>query len=276
MEQDNSLTFMYRFMYNYIFPVLVRLFAWTAEGHEHLPKDQSTKLLFVAYHSSHNWDIMMMSMSIYEAMGAIPKGLVHRSIMACHPWLKMMGCIVGTQENAMNSYNNGQRVCIVIPGGAEEAVAGFENAYTVNWTSSTGRPRTGFAELAINANAVIVPVVIKNQQEMCWNPIFFLANFTRLSKAYNALLNLPYGIGWFLWQLKCFLWFTLSCCFQIPLPVKATLKFGPVCRAQENESGINFARRVEAEYAKLLEFENPGGLNYSRALKERFMKTKEE
>ncbi|OQS07981.1 hypothetical protein THRCLA_20016 [Thraustotheca clavata] len=28
-QNDNSMTFMYRFLYNYLFPLLVRLFAWT-------------------------------------------------------------------------------------------------------------------------------------------------------------------------------------------------------------------------------------------------------
>ncbi|OQS07985.1 hypothetical protein THRCLA_20015 [Thraustotheca clavata] len=65
----------------------------------------------------------------------------------------------------MNVYNRGRQACFVIPGGAKEAVTGFENAFTVIWyiITSSGRVHTGFAQLAIDADAVIVPVVIKNQ-----------------------------------------------------------------------------------------------------------------
>ncbi|EQC40484.1 hypothetical protein SDRG_02376 [Saprolegnia diclina VS20] len=270
MRVDHAASWPYALLYAYVYPLLVWFFAWSVEGDEHLPADPTRRMLFVGYHSDHNWDIMMMSMAIKDAIGEAPIGLLHRTIMMFHPWLRRMGCIPGTTANALAAYEQGHRACIVLPGGAEEAVAGFENAYKVDWKSTSGRPRTGFAKLAIAANAVVVPIVIQNQQEMCFNPIFFLCNITRLSHAYNYLMRLPYGIGWTFWQIKGVLWLTLNCGTSIPLPVRTTLRFGPALKPRKHESAVAFAKRVERKYAQLLARANPGGLDYARALGDRF------
>ncbi|OQR93322.1 hypothetical protein ACHHYP_02663 [Achlya hypogyna] len=240
---------------------------------DRLPRDPDKKILFIGYHSNHNWDIMMMGMGIKDALGEVPIGLIHRGIIACHPWLRWMGCIPGTRADALAAYAAGHRACVVIPGGAEEAVAGFENAYKVDWKSTSGRARTGFAELAIEADAVVVPVVVQNLQEMCFNPIFYLCNVTGISRGYDVLMRLPYGIGWLFWQLKGVLWLTLNCGTSIPLPVRATLQLGPALRQKRGETAANFAKRVERKYAQLLARANPGGLNYSRALRQRFVRS---
>ena len=38
----------------------------------------------------------------------------------------------------------------VLPGGAEEAVRGHENSYTIRWKSTSGRKRVGFAKVALS------------------------------------------------------------------------------------------------------------------------------
>ena len=76
---------------------------------------------------------MLICMSIYDTIGQVPIGLVHRLIAMWHPWLKSLGCIIGSRANAVSAYAQGHRSCLVIPGGAEEAIEGFENAYRVCW-----------------------------------------------------------------------------------------------------------------------------------------------
>ena len=58
----------------------------------------------------------------------------------------------------------------VIPGGAEEALLGHENAYAVQWESSTGRPRCGFAKAALSVGSPI-PVRWRCVEDI---PIFIL------------------------------------------------------------------------------------------------------
>ncbi|EQC40485.1 hypothetical protein SDRG_02377 [Saprolegnia diclina VS20] len=267
---DYASTWLYRVLYTSLYPLLVTWFDWTVQGHEHLPKDTSTKILFVGYHTTHNWDVLMMAMAIKDALGEPPVGLMHSAYVALSPWVSYLGGVEGTRANAADAYQRGHRACLVLPGGVEEAVAGFENAYTVNWKSASGRDRTGFAEVVLQAGGVIVPVVVQNAQEMCFSPVFFLSNVSGLSRVYDTLMTLPLGIGWFLWQLKQVLWLLFSFGSSIPLPVKATLKFGPPLQPLQHESAAAFAHRVASSYAAMLATEQPGGLNYTRALQARF------
>ncbi|EQC40486.1 hypothetical protein SDRG_02378 [Saprolegnia diclina VS20] len=266
---DFSANAFYIFVYTTLYAFLSVLFQWSIEGHEHIPKDKATRILFVGYHTTHNWDLLLTGMSLRDVLDEAPVGIMHRTLVALNPWLRLLGAIQGTRQNVLEMYNRGHRACMVIPGGAEEAVAGFEHAYTVDWKSSSGRVRTGFAELAMDAKCVVVPVVVQNAQEMYFNPLFYLVNVTGLSRAYDHLLALPYGVGWVFLQLKLALWMTLTFPTSIPMPVKATLKVGKALRPRKAESPAVFARRVETAYRQFLHRENPGGLDYTRAVQAR-------
>ncbi|OQR93315.1 hypothetical protein ACHHYP_02666, partial [Achlya hypogyna] len=270
LYHDVTKNFVYAFIYNHLYPAFCALYAWSVQGRENVPVSKDARVLFVGYHSTHNWDIMLTGMTIREIMDEVPVGLMHRTLVTCSPWLKAFGCIQGTRANALAAYERGHRACMVIPGGAEEALAGHENAYTVNWKSSKGHLRKGFAELAIEADAVIVPVVVRNMQEMVFNPIFFVLNVTYLSKAYDYLIAAPGIVGWLFLQIKMWLWMMSAMLLVIPIPVKVTVILGKPLRHEKDESAEHFAVRVANAYATLMEKTNPGGLNYTRALRDRF------
>ncbi|OQS07983.1 hypothetical protein THRCLA_00032 [Thraustotheca clavata] len=225
---------------------------------ENIPLDKDARILFIGYHSNHNWDIAVSGMSIRNIMNEVPVGLMHRTVVAWCPWVKSFGCIAGTRSSAINAYKRGHRACMVIPGGAEEA------------KSSKGHLRTGFAQLAMEADAVIIPVVVENLQEMVFNPLFFLLNVTWFSKAYNYLIDLPGWIGWLFLQIKMYTWMWFSMLPVIPMPVKSGVIFGTPLHHEKDETVEHYAIRVSHEYEKLVHQTNPGGLNYTRALRARF------
>ena len=100
---------------------------------QNIPKDPQQKILFVGYHSIHNVDLALICLSIYESIGEVPKSLTHRVFLRLNPWMRRMGSIYGTRDEARKAWESGNRACFVIPGGAEEAIQGFENAYTISW-----------------------------------------------------------------------------------------------------------------------------------------------
>jgi len=104
-------------------------------GQENIPRN--TRVLFVGYHSSHNHDLLPTLMSVYEATGRVPRPLVHKLLIIFGGLLlHECGCISGTRKNGLKVFGEGDS-CIVIPGGNEEAMQGFENAYKLNWYSLT-------------------------------------------------------------------------------------------------------------------------------------------
>ena len=109
--------------------VLMRFLTFLV-GAENIPIDE--RILYIAYHSTHNLDLLPILSSIYNITGDLPQSLTHKLIVFFNPWLRLMGCIPGTRDSALNAYEKGQS-CFVLPGGGEEAGEGFENAYSVKW-----------------------------------------------------------------------------------------------------------------------------------------------
>merc|ERR1719336_914273 len=100
-------------------------------------------------------------------IGRVPRGLMHRQIWQFFPWLKYLGLVPGQRHTGKHLLKFGFLVG-VLPGGAEEAMYGHEHAYTLHpkWDS-----RRGFAQVAIDAEVPIVPLFIRNVDEMRWDPI---------------------------------------------------------------------------------------------------------
>ncbi|OQS03529.1 hypothetical protein THRCLA_21143 [Thraustotheca clavata] len=141
---------------------------------ENIPK--TGRILYVGYYSIHIHDLFPIGVSIYKVTGELPRSLFHRIfilLLVFRHW----GCIAGTQNEAIKSYNEGYN-CICMLGGGEEAVHGFENE------SFTRRQRQGFAELALEFDATIALFVTRNGEEMVFNII-------GLSRLYEQLLTLP-------------------------------------------------------------------------------------
>ena len=146
---------------------------------------------------------------------------------------------------------------------------GHENAYNLHWFSSSGRPRYGFAHVAKEANVPVVLVAGRNNQEMGFNLIAFLWNRSRLGRLFDMLLGLPFGIGWMASQIKLMVWWIVCTFLSIPVPVKVTAVVSAPMWPQPHETPQQFASRVEKALQKMLDENNPGGLNYMRAIRAR-------
>lgn len=196
------------------------------------------------------------------------RGLAHRVLVLLFPLLSKLGFVPGHRDLAVEMLRSNMLVC-VIPGGGEEAMAGHENAYNLLWVSRGGRQRLGFAHVAREANVPVVPLAGRSTQEMFFNVFASAANLIRLSHLYDKLLSLPNGIGWAFYQIKNFTWMFVCTCFSVPLPVRSGIVFGEPLRCGAQESTEQFALRVQQALQNLIDSHNPGGLNFSRAIRQR-------
>ncbi|CAF1621367.1 unnamed protein product, partial [Didymodactylos carnosus] len=155
----------------------------------------------------------------------------------------------------------------VIPGGVEEGLTGHENAYRLVW-----RPdRTGFARIAIQAQVPVYPCFIQNGEEMKFNPLFWLMNKIKLTKLYDysQRQNIKL-VSWFIHNLAAIIWVPLSL-LAIPIPVKATIHLGaPIAYDCQQDTLEDYVLRCKTELQALIDKHQPQGLNYTRAIGERF------
>ncbi|OQR89711.1 hypothetical protein THRCLA_09625 [Thraustotheca clavata] len=189
-----------------------------------------------------------MAASIYMTTRELPRGLVSY----CYgPLFHQFGCIAGSQENAIQAYKD-EYNCICMPGGIEEAMQGFESSYKLIWKSSSGNERRGFARLALQANATIVPFGTRNGEEMFFNLIVI------------------YGISN---HVEVFFFNNEKSCLRCALdklehscPVRAGIVFGKPIVPMKNESKADLAKRTKKELQELIDKVNPGGHSYMKAL----------
>jgi 1-acyl-sn-glycerol-3-phosphate acyltransferase len=128
--------------------------------------------------------------------------------------------------------------------------------------------------VAREAKVPIVPLAGRATQEMYFNLFARIANLIGLSRLYDHLLRLPYGIGWLFYQIKSGVWMTVITLLSIPLPVKSGIVFGEPLYCGDDESTEHFAARVQQALQDLIDEHNPGGLNFKRAMKQRFRQTR--
>lgn len=253
---------------NWFLSLSIKFYSFDIQGLEQLDKTKS--YLFISHHSQHNFDILLSNIAFYQQTGKIVRGLLHRVVFKCLPPFGWLGHVAGHRTTAVNLLQEGRWVA-VIPGGGEEAIEGHENAYQLRWTSSTGRERCGWAKVAQEAKVNVVPVAGVHTQEMAFNIFAFVLNRTGFSRFYNKYLTtLPGCIGWTFYQLQSVSWFIVCSLLSIPVPVKAGLVIGTPMSIGSDETVEDFSNRAKIELQKLMDRENPGGLNYTRALKARF------
>ena len=210
----------------------------------------------------------MTNIAMYKASGKIVRGLIHRIVYKCLPLFRWWGHVPGHRDVAVSLLQKGRWIA-VIPGGGEEAIEGHENAYTLRWVSSSGRPRHGWAKVVQAANVRVVPIAGINTQEMAFNIFAFLVNSLKISKLYNYLVALPGILGWFFFQLQSYSWFLVCTFLSVPVPVKAGMRIGEPMQMEKDETPEAFAKRFEQSFQTLINDTNPGGLNYTRAVKQR-------
>jgi len=263
-------TFLYRVakLLNY------RLACWfhgfEVKGVENLPPPGKGALL-ISMHSTHNADILVACTGLHEATGGrAPRGLLHRIVFMFHPYTRYMGMVPGQRHTAKHLIQQGYLTC-VLPGGAEEAMTGHDDAYNLHprW-----KDRRGFAHVAQDADADIIPVFVKNAEEMRFSPIFYVCNRLGLTRAYTRLVDkrIP-GISWVLKQAGLGTWFCLSW-LGIPVPVKVTMHIGKPISKRENDSVDDIAERSRAALQAMIHEHQPHGHQYLPGLRERFARAK--
>jgi len=232
-------------------------------------KPRDKPILFYTRHSTHNSDIMPAWSIGCDATKRVTRCLVHRLLIQLFPILRMVGAVPGERESAVALLNAGFW-CAVIPGGADEGLVGHRNAYRLHWPDK----RQGFARVAMESGAMLVPFMIRNGEESRWNPITDLFSFLRVYVLYNwiveqqipILSRVVYVVGYCLWFSATFI--------QLPVPVRVTLVFGEaVSYDAQNDSVEALVARSKHALQDLIDANQPNareGRNYMRALMERW------
>ena len=152
----------------------------------------------------------------YSTTGRVSRALFHRLLMIFLPWLKYLGGVSGQRDSAVALLQSGF-CCGVIPGGAEEAMTGHENAYKVSWPSK----RVGFAKVAMESGASLIPFFTRNVEESRWNPLHDIWHLLHGWVPFEYLtqkVQIPI-VRSVVYTFGICAWFATSC-VAIPIPVR--------------------------------------------------------
>ncbi|UJR13595.1 hypothetical protein I4U23_000608 [Adineta vaga] len=249
-----TLSYYYIFIYFHGFEII---------GMEKIDRKQGC--LFISRHSTHNAEIQGAIVCTYHKTGRVIRSLIHRQIMLIFSFLRLMGCVPGKRDTAVSLLNSRFWVA-VIPGGAEEAMVGHENAYKVCWPEN----RKGFVHVATEAGVPIIPTFMANQEEMRWNPILFLWNLFGLGHLYSYILKLEIPLLTpLLHSIGTIIWFSMTW-IQIPIPAQLTLYIGdPVQYDMSKDTIDDVVERSRTALQALINQYQPQGKSYSNAIKQR-------
>ena len=131
-----------------------RYHRYTVEGIEHL--DAPRAMLIVGYHGRPlAYDLCMLSVTLYDRLGYLPHGVVHRGFNALPPlkWFADGRGFVTREDGALARVIERGEHIVVTPGGAWEGARSFRDRYRVRW----GRG-VGYLRLALKYHLPIVPV----------------------------------------------------------------------------------------------------------------------
>lgn len=130
-------------------------------GLEHLPR--RGRALVVANHTVMGlFDTSVLGTEVWQRRGRLLRGLADRAHYALPGWrdvLTRLGCVIGTRENAIALLRRGEAV-LVFPGGGREVMKRRGEKYRLLWGE-----RTGFAHVAIAAQAPIIPLAMVGGEE---------------------------------------------------------------------------------------------------------------
>ena len=120
-------------------------------GLENLPTEGPC--LLVVNHSLATYDILMLSQTIYERLGRIPRGLGDKRLFQV-PGLRQVVAYFGgvrASHDAADRLLGEGLIVLVAPGGMMEALRPSEKRYQVSWED-----RKGFIRVALRTGAPIV------------------------------------------------------------------------------------------------------------------------
>jgi len=134
--------------------LLRRYHRYSVEGLEHL--DGPGSALVVGYHGRpFAYDMCMLTVTLYERLGYLPHGFVHRG-MRKMPVLRWMvdglGFLTDDDGDVARAVARGEHI-VVTPGGAREGCRSFRRRYRVQWGNGVG-----YVRLALRYGLSIVPV----------------------------------------------------------------------------------------------------------------------
>ncbi|MBH0775164.1 lysophospholipid acyltransferase family protein [Nocardia bovistercoris] len=139
--------------------LLAPLRAWTSPrfyGLENIPAEGPVLLV-----GNHNLlgiiDAPLLLPEVLRARGRLIRGLAENLLIAVpgvRHFLHHYGSVRGTRDNCATLLGRGEAV-LVFPGGGREAIRRKNEKYVLKWEG-----RTGFARMAIEAGAPIVPVAM--------------------------------------------------------------------------------------------------------------------
>lgn len=256
-------SFYFRILTWFYYNLFVYFHGFEIVGMEKIDPDEGC--LFISRHSTHNAEIQGVIVCAYHQTGRVIRSLIHRYLIPMFPILRFMGSVPGERRTALSLLKSGFWVA-VIPGGADEAMIGNENAYKVSWP----KKRKGFAHIATEANVPIVPTFLANQEEMRWNPFLYFWNFFGLGRLFSFLVQLNIPIFSHLLNLiGMFIWFSVTW-FQIPLPAKITLYIGdPIQYDMSVDTIDDVVERSRRSLQNLIDQHQPRGKSYSNAIYQR-------
>jgi 1-acyl-sn-glycerol-3-phosphate acyltransferase len=129
-------------------------FRYTVDGLDRLVGAPPS--LIVGYHGRpFAWDPAMLTVALYDRLGYLPHGFIHRGVDAIPPlrWFSDgLGFVTGDDTRLAEAIARGEHL-IVTPGGANEGCRSFRHNYRVDWVS-----RLGYVRLAAKYRLPIVPV----------------------------------------------------------------------------------------------------------------------
>jgi hypothetical protein len=126
---------------------------YSAEGLEHL--DGGEARMIVGYHGRPlAFDMCMLTIAVYDRLGYLPHGMVHRGVEYVRPmrWLaRGIGFVITDGPDLVAAIRRGEHI-ITTPGGGDEGCRRFDDSYRVNWGE-----RLGYVRLAVKHGLKIVP-----------------------------------------------------------------------------------------------------------------------
>jgi hypothetical protein len=133
-----------------------RYHRYTVHGfEEHVPNDEAR--LIVGYHARGlAVDMCILTLEIYERLGYLPHGMVHRGVEKIPPlrWLtKQLGFVVRDNGDDLRAAVDRHQHLVATPGGGEEGCRRFDDSYRVNWGENLG-----YVRIAVKYGLKIVPV----------------------------------------------------------------------------------------------------------------------
>jgi hypothetical protein len=153
--------------------------------------------------------------------------------------------------------------------GADEAMVGHENCYKLYWP----KKRTGFARVAMAADALLVPFFTRNAEESRWNLLHDIWHLLRLYVPVQWLVNAKIPVvSSVMYTIAEVVWF-FSCAFSIPIPVRSRVIFGKAVPYKSDEPVDVVVSRCHTALQTLINETQPNaseGRNYTRALVERW------